>query len=160
LFIFGLYGMRIRGRLNVSAQRRRVLTILALGLVGVAWYIIGARHHRISDQKLFQREMFGAEDQHDGIMSESDYIRTRGLNDDLKTDRTISDDDFSWLVSRLSQKSTHPEIVAMYVISVLRELKEPTDAQKAKMREIAIDHLHDTFPWNAKASKNLLAQAL
>jgi hypothetical protein len=151
--------MNIRAQLSVSLRRWQVRSCIALAFVVALGLYIVRSPPAISDQQLFQREMIGSEDQHSGIMSEADFLRIRDLNDDLKRDCTMSDDDFNWLISRLSRKSTHPEIVAMRVISVLRELKEPKDAQKAKMREIAVEHMHDALLWNAKASKKLLAEA-
>lgn len=99
------------------------------------------------------RANIGADMQRNGVMSQPEYVRLRGVIDDIRRDGAISDTDLGWslaLLHKSSQAITHTR-----VMTGLSILKRCSASQKAKISKAISPFLNSREPLDRAGARRL-----
>ncbi len=136
---------------------------LALFLILVSITIIGIvvwRSWPTSPARQNTRHL-GNKLQEQGIETQSDYIRFKQIETQIKQTKSISDSDLEWMLALMKKPSTHPEIVVPDVLAVIDLLKIMTPSQKQSIFDAAVPLLTsnsstDTYHFIPQTAANVL----
>ena len=77
--------------------------------------------------------------QQEGIMSQSDYVKIRGLVSQVSQTHAISDADLDWTVAHLNTQNN--SIARARFFNTLADIRPMTPAQKAKILPVITPYL-------------------
>ena len=119
-------------------MKRNTVVILA-PLVLATLVAAGCSHQAAPQEEQKEAQRLGAAMQRNGMMSQQDYVKVRGLGHQVSASHTISDSDLDWDLAFL--KRSDNGLARARALTVLSEISPLSDAQKAKISPIVTPYL-------------------